>query len=147
MEHAKLTDDETERLVGAPFAVLALVAGADGQVDRREIKRFQQMIEAASSASEPRFSELMQIAVKTCDAWLVRLNAGEIDGEARLRDVATLLDTRLDARDAEAFRLGLVSMGERIADASGGGFLGLGQRTAEQEAAALSRIRSLLGVA
>jgi hypothetical protein len=146
MPNAKLTDDETERLVGAPFAVLALVAGADGQVDRKEIKRFEQMIGAASGASEPRFGELMQIAVKTCDAWLVRLNAGEIDGEARLRDVATLLATRLDPPAAEAFRLGLVSMGERIADASGGGLLGFGKRTASQEAAVLSKIRQILGV-
>jgi len=146
MANGKLTDDETERLVGAPFAVLALVAGADGKVDRKEIKRFQQMIEAASSASEPRFAELMQIAAKTCDAWLVRLNAGEIDGESRLRDVATLLATRLDPQDAAAFRLGLVSMGERIADASGGGLLGFGKRTADQESAVLNKIRGMLGV-
>jgi len=62
-EFEKLKDHETELLFKAPFLVCILIAGADGTIDRKEIKgaiSFAQRKHMKASFITPYFEELAQ---------------------------------------------------------------------------------------
>ena len=52
--------------------------------------------------------------------------------------------SRMGMDEARRFKMALLLLGRNIALAEGGGFLGLGERTSEQEKAALVTIASAL---
>jgi tellurite resistance protein len=130
-------EDDRSLLADAPAAVFVLVAGADGKVDAKERTRYEQMLEAASTAPDDALAEVLQAAKSA----LERID--ELDpthARSLLERVPAAAKASFDAQTSVRFCHGLLQMGQRIASASGGGVLGLGSRTAQSEQATLREL-------
>lgn len=149
MSDTDLSQEEMELLVRSIFAVFRLVATADGRADAREIESFKQMLKVSAQSDNPLLQRVLQQAAGESEQRTSSPpvpGSGEADAPETLRSAADLLESKLGEKESLGFKVGLVMMGKRIAEASGGGFLGLGKRTAQEEAEAIAAIKSLLRV-
>ncbi|HEX2676987.1 MAG TPA: hypothetical protein VHM19_10115 [Polyangiales bacterium] len=131
--------------MAALYGVLALVAGADGEIDRGEEKRFLDMLSAAAQSEEP----LRSVVAAALDHAKEREAQAFASAEAALdkvRAAQTIVETRFDPEAARKWKRGLYAMGQAIAQASGGGFLGFKSRTSQTERDALVVLAACLGI-
>jgi hypothetical protein len=63
-----------------------------------------------------------------------------------LRNIALLLDTKATREEAEAYKRFLYEVAEKVAEASGEGFLGTGEKTSDAEYEFLVRLSETLGL-
>jgi hypothetical protein len=131
--------------VDALYAVLALVAGADGEIDKGELGRFHQMLEAASQGDEPLRSVIAKALEHTKER-AAKAYATADEAVDKVREALRVADARWSPEAAQRYRQGLHRMGQAIADASGGGFLGLRARTSQSEEDALAVLAACLGL-
>jgi tellurite resistance protein len=141
----ELSASETETLVDALYAVFALVAGADGEVDEPERKRFMEMLGAAAQGPEPLHSVIVK-ALDHSDDRKAKAFASSEAAVDKVRAALRIADDRWDADAAGRFKHGLYKMGQAIAEASGGGFFGLRTRTSQTERDALAVLAACLGL-
>ncbi|HEX7478033.1 MAG TPA: hypothetical protein VF331_09525 [Polyangiales bacterium] len=142
----ELSAMDLSRLEDAFYAVLTLVAGADGTVDPKEARRFTQMLEAVRGGDEPLLARLAAQALSSNSARLPKQALAAAAAAENVRAAASVADTQLSAEAAQRFKQGLYLMGKQLAEASGGGVLGLRGRTSEEERTALAELAALLGV-
>ncbi len=134
-------------VTSAPAALFLLVAGADGTVDQKEFDAFQEQVTAGAFGSGE--SEYMQLALMRAGANMGELlqHLSQRPGEELAKIVAAAQQQIAQASGAEEagkFADALLDMGEGIAKASGGGFLGFGKKIGKEEAAVLSGLRQIL---
>ncbi len=142
----ELSASELSQLESALYAVLALIAGADGNVDPKEARSFTQMLEAAKGADDKLLAAVAATALAGSAARLkLPLPDAETAGN-HVRAAAQLADARLSPEAARRLKQGLYLMGVQLANASGGAVLGLRGRTSEDERRALAALAALLGV-
>jgi tellurite resistance protein len=146
MSDQALSKEENELLVQAIFAVFRLVAEADGTVDRKELGRLEQMLSTGAEQSHPLFRSVLRQSVEERESRVSDPGSSEADPLAVLKRAAEVLDARLQEEDARGFKAALVMFGKRISDASRGGVMGLGDKSAEKENRALAAIQSALGL-
>jgi hypothetical protein len=140
-----LSPIETETLVDALYAVFALVAGADGDVDEGESKRFAQMLEVAAQGDEPLRSVIAK-ALEHSEQRQAKAFASAEEAVDKVRAALRIAEQRWSADAVARYREGLYKMGQALGEASGGGFLGLGARTSQEERDALAVLAACLGV-
>jgi hypothetical protein len=128
-------------------AVFVLTAGADGEIDKKEIGAFQKkLVEGLVGVAE---GEIMAVAaVKTAATLEDRLSTL---AQQKPEDIAgsivlarQIVEAAVGEEKAISFSNALYDMAESVAMASGGGFLGMGSKIGKQEKAMLSGIRQLL---
>lgn len=146
MSDQTLSKEENELLVQAVFAVFRLVAEADGTVDKKELGRLEQMLSAGAEQSHPLFRSVLRQAVEERESRVSDPGSSETDPLTTLKKAAEMLDARLPEEDARGFKAALVMFGKRISDASRGGVLGMGDKSADKESRALAAIQSALGL-
>lgn len=141
----QLSESDTQALVDALYAVLALVGGADGEIDQGEEQRFTQMLAAAAQGEEP-LRSVIATAQKNAPTRVAQAFANQEQALDKVRAALAVADGQLPGDAAESFRQGLYRMGKALAESSGGGFLGLGTRTSKTERDALAVLAACLDI-
>lgn len=126
----------------APFVFL-LVAAADGNVDRKELKSFAnilahddyQILAASMAASGVPLDQMVDVAKSYLQNPIVGLVS-----------LTQVIDASMDKTMAGAFKVALFGLARAVAEASGG-FLGfLGNKIDKNESAVLDAIAGMFGV-
>ena len=148
-------EQETAIIERVPFCVFFLVAGADGKVDQREFEGFVNGLldvgtrddlggpDAPASqllANSSRYFSALQDDVKESIS-----KGGKPAALRRIQQGSALLDGRLPAQEAAAYKRAMFNLGQMVAEASGG-ILGMGA-VSRSEREALVALGGVLGVA
>lgn len=114
------SDAEWYILQCAPVYVLAIVAGIDGKIDQKELKKFSQSIVEQSRSNFGFCQEMYQSIVVNIDH-VLRCDSS---GPTALKGlIATnVLLKKLNDSDATLYKRSLVHIGNQVAESSGGIF-------------------------
>ncbi|MBD2255300.1 NACHT and WD repeat domain-containing protein [Nostoc parmelioides] len=138
------TSEEWQTLQYAPLWVFSAVAHADGKVDDQEFSVLAKNISKASLYKIPLTRDVFASILGDFNNIMGQYGADSRDVSEGLRDVVEILDSKVSLEESENFKQALIFLGVEIANASGGGFLGLGNKMSNEEASALSIIAALL---
>lgn len=139
-EFDRLSNSEIELMLKAPFLVCVLIAGADNDIDRKEIKKAIQLAQMKKEKTTSRVIEFYKtVAEDFEDKFMVVMQS--LPGTAEKRnpiiteELAKLnsILPRVDKSFAPNYYLCLKNIAVRIAQSSGG-FLGL-KKVGDEEAA------------
>ena len=134
---AELNDSrDLEHLACAAPFVFLLVAAADGTVDKKELKRFSQLM------ADEEYAILAAVMVQAglpIEQLLAACQKRLADPVNELMSLGQVIDNRLPGDTARQFKAALLKLGHAIAQASGG-FFGFGKKMDEKEAAMLALI-------
>jgi hypothetical protein len=141
-----LTADEMNLLVYAPIVVFCLVAGADRKIDSKEINAFQrELVKGVATESEALQAAMIEAIADFKPLVNHLLNDG-IDINKTLVDIVSLLDNRLPSKEALSFKVSLLRIGTKVAEASGG-YLGMfGDKVCKAEKQVLAEMAVLFGL-
>lgn len=135
---------EWSTLTFAPFWVFNAVAGADGKLDHKELLALEEAIRRVELTDSPLLDEVLTQCRQDLDGMLTAWRADGRTFDVGLTRVRQILDQRVAMAEAEAFKKGLLTIGLRVANASGGGLFGLGARVSRSEREALALVDSFL---
>jgi len=138
----RFTEEEWKKLTYAPFLTFLLVSGADGSIDKKELKAFAK---ALARQENPLMLELLQSCSQPPQTILAELAQMGEEAANLLNEVGEMLDSKLPENYALAYKYELLQIGKSIAEASGG-FLGMGKKISEEENVTLAVIAKLLGL-
>jgi len=133
---AGYTADEWQLLEFAPLWVFTAVAGADRNIDKKEMMAFAKELAESQLFKNDLAQEVLSSTGRGLDKTMPAFGADSRTIDGGLGEVADLLDAKNEA-DAEGFKRALILVGRNIAESSGGGILGLGSKTSEVEMKAL----------
>jgi hypothetical protein len=139
-EFDRLSNSEIELLLKAPFLVCVLIAGADNNIDKREIKKAIQLAEMKKGKTTSRILEFYKtVAEDFEDKFMVVMQSLPLTAAKRnpviteeLSKLNTILP-KLDKSFAPKYYLCLKNIAVRIAQSSGG-VLGM-KKVGDEEAA------------
>lgn len=142
-----LSVQEREALVFAPFVVFYVVAYADGKISPPESATFASVLKQATTLGPeyPIIKSIMADAHNNFGSILNQINnqvGGGLTFDAILNRAVSAADSRLSRDEALTYKQLLLRIGEMIADA----WPLFGNSTSPAERAALSTLRSLLGL-
>jgi nucleoid-associated protein YgaU len=138
------TKDEWQMVKDGPEWVFAALAAADGNValmiKAKESKAFKDVVDDYRSRSEL-MAEILEDSSKVSkDVKSATLS----EAEQSIDKISSLLDAKATPAEAAEYRRFLLSVGKSIAEATGEGALGLGQKLSKKETVALSKIEKAL---
>ena len=142
----ELSAREQSQLEDALYAVLTLIAGADGAIDAVETQRFTQILERVASGDDALLTQIAGAAIAGSAAHAQQPRLDATAASDLVRAAVALADARMSSDAASRFKRGLYLLGTQIAQASGGGMLGLRSRTSDEERRALDALAQLLGI-
>jgi hypothetical protein len=139
----KFSEVEWQLLKLLPFQVFILVAGADGKIDQDEIAQLQKDLRDAPFYKDPLHRELF-IDILTSDINALIQEAADVSKlTERASQMRTILKQRLTPEEYQRFLGSMFINGLRVARASGGGPLGLGDKVSEEEKRALTAFAAI----
>ena len=134
----KFTQEEWELLKLLPFQVFILVAGADGRIDKEEVAQLQKDFREAPFYKDALHKELF-IDILSSDINALIKEAGNVTRLAeRTSQIKALLKQKLTPEEYQRFVGSMFINGVKVARASGGGVLGLGDKVSAEEKRALA---------
>lgn len=144
----EFTPGEWKTLQLAPFWISTAVAGADQFIDDAEGRALSEQLAHWKKVQDPLARELLGSIFADLKAVSTRFRAATHTEKAmaQLREVASLLDQKVSAEQARAVKQEFLKVGKATAEASGGGFLGLGDKVSPEERSMLSQIETVLGL-
>lgn len=142
----ELSASERAQLEDALHAVLALIAGADGVIDPAETLCFTDILQTVAGGDDALLAEVARAVIASSSARAQQQPLETTAASDRVRAAAALADARMSPDAAQRFKQGLYLLGTQLAQASGGGMLGLRSRTSDDERRALATLAQLLGI-
>ena len=142
----RLSAEEWRKLSNAPFLVFLAVASADGNIDKKELNVFAQIASQAAINETGPFQEVLQHGEIDAQQILQDLTSGTLELPEEIHQVAAIIDRSCAPADAFQFKLGLWSLGKKVAEASGGGLFGIGKKVSEAEKTVLAGMAMVLGI-
>ena len=141
-----ITVADWQLLCLSPCLVFMIVAAADGTVDKNEAKAFGEILQKPT-AHPSRYLQKVLAETRGNVQGLIReiLERGD-NPLTTLGQVAAVVDAQMDEDEGFMFKLSLLAIGQQIAKASGGGFLGMGNKVSKEEQQALVAIAAVLKV-
>lgn len=139
------TEDEQKLLADAPFLVFLVVAGADGNIDKKEARAFQQALVEAASSTHPVVHQMFASGLQDPQGRIQKLISGSLVPSESLEAAGELLARKLPQDEANAVKMALVLVGKHVAEASGG-FFGFGKKMSKDEKQALAAVLMLLDI-
>lgn len=134
----KFTQEEWQLLKLLPFQVFVLVAGADGRIDKEEVAQLQKDLRDAPFYKDPLHRELF-IDILSSDINALITEAADVTKlAARASQMKAILQQKLTPEEYQRFVGSMFINGVKVARASGGGVLGLGDKVSEEEKRALA---------
>ena len=143
---SKFTDEQWLNILYSPIVTFALVAGADGKIDKKEAVGFRNQLIQGLAVDNAMLQEVMVGIIPEVGALMNEVIGGGVDPKAVLENVASSVDANLCSDDAMHFKLSLLQIGKAIAESSGG-FMGMfGSRISKEETRALAAMALLLNL-
>jgi hypothetical protein len=133
----KFTREEWELLKLLPFQVFALVAGADQKVDEAEVAQLQKDLQDAPFYKDPLHRELFVEILSSDISALIKEVMDFSKFPERANQMKAILKEKLTPDEYQRFVGSMFVNGLRVARASGGSFLGRGDKVSEEEKRAL----------
>jgi len=134
-----------ERFMRLPYLIFMLVAGADGSVDKKELKQLVKTLGNIDALGSPLLATIVTAGADDAIKYVQDIITSETPYQDELTAVSEIIEETLSEEDADSFRMALMQLGVMIANASGGMF-GFGGKMSKEEAAALAVIASILKV-
>lgn len=132
-----------QQIAKAPALVFLIVAAADGNIDKKEIKQFQKIIQSAEYA--PLFAAMQQANMTIAELLHATQNSS-LSIEEDFLLIREIIDSQMPEEVANSYKVLLLKLGTSIAEASGG-FLGFfGSKIDKEEKLAIASIASILGL-
>jgi len=141
------TSSEWHTLQFGPLWVFAAVAGADKKIDDKEAGALAKELAEWAQFNEPLAQEVLLSVGNDLSNIMSLFNADTRDVMAGFRDVADLLDRKATPQQSKGFKGALLLIGRNIAQASGGGMFGTGDKMSNEEKNALALIMITLRAA
>jgi hypothetical protein len=139
----KFTSQEWEQLKLLPFQVFVMVAGADSKIDEKEIEQLQADLRTAPFYKDPLHRDLF-VDILTSDIMALIKKAMDVSGFVeRATQIKGILKAKLSTDEYQRFVASMFVNGIKVANASGGGFLGRGSKISPEEQRALLVFASL----
>ena len=138
-------------LLRGPSLIFVLVAAADGDIDEKEFVAFKETLAAAEEfgAKCPVLGRALdpETAVNGINYFMEQIGNGvQFDPIAELEKLNKAADQSLNPQHCEFYKMGLLFIGQHIAEASGG-FLGIfGSKISKDERMALGAIAQTLNI-
>lgn len=129
----------------APLWVFLAVAGADGAIDKRELKALLLELDEAHLYRDPLTNEILSSLRADFENLMFRFGEETRDVRSSLIQVANILDEAVTATEAHNFKKALFLIGQKVADASGTGAWGPHRKINEREKKVLDQIATVLG--
>lgn len=133
----KFTQEEWALLKLLPFQVFVLVAGADQQVDKAEMAQLEKDLRDAPFYKDPLHRELFVDILSSDINALIKEAIDLSKFVERANQMKATLKEKLTPEEYQRFVGSMFINGLRVARASGGGVLGLGDKVSEEEKLAL----------
>ena len=139
----KFTAEEWDVLCCAPISIFCLVAGSDGNIDKKEFMAFAKMIlglkhydheliKAVYAGTVDNIEAKFNIVVKNFDAII-----------PNIKKIRSILKGKVEDKVIEEFCKSILFISVKVASASGG-FLGFGAKISKEEKEMLVRISTML---
>jgi hypothetical protein len=144
---ALFSEKEWQKLLYAPIVIFAMVASADGSIDRREIQSFQQQLVQSLIVDNPIVKQLMMDVMPNLEQLMRDVLEGIVDPKSTLEEITAAVDSKLTGEDAMQYKLSLMQIGNMVAESSGG-FLGVfGDKVSKEKKQTLAALRAILKIA
>ena len=130
-------------LACAPGIIFLLVASADGNIDKKELKRFATLMASKDYAI---LTSMLDQAGATIPDLLDEVLLHDLDPYQELQSVCSILDIYLSEKAAETYKVTLYRLARGIARSSAGLFGFLGARISQEQEAATMVVAKLLGL-
>lgn len=141
-----VTAEEWQLLSNAPALVFLAVASADGNVDKKEKESFARLMQEIATTG----SGLLQDIVVNGNMDFIGILQGmaeqSLDLPQQIHEIGKIVDRHCGKDEAFNFKMALWGMGKEVAQASGGGMLGLGKKISKEEETVLAGIGVVLGI-
>jgi hypothetical protein len=115
-----LTPEQKDKLAYAPMVVFCLVAGADQKIDAKEINTFQRELVTSLTTDSATLQPILIDAISEFKPRISHLLNDGVDIQNLLVEIVELLDGSLSVKEAMSFKLSLLRMATKVAEASGG---------------------------
>ena len=135
----RFSSEEWESLKILPVAVFVMVAGADGNVDQKEILEFATQIGKGGMLKDELHRELIVDISGNLKEVLQKVGNPQA-AKNLVEETKGILKAKLSADEYQRFIGSLIISGVRVANASGGGFLGMGDKISKEEKTVLAAI-------
>ena len=143
---SRFDPEEWTQLLLFPYVIFALIAGADRVIDKKERAQFQKELDEHCKAADP-LQALLYEELKQADSEALLHQAKEPEHfQARIMGVRKILSTVLTLEEFTSFTCSMFATGLRVAQASGGGWFGLGDPVSPKERAALNLYSTHFGL-
>jgi hypothetical protein len=131
-------------LTRMPVHVFILTAQADGEVDQKESQQFLEHVKTAASNEQDQsvFANSCRQLMQDMRGILAEVKG--IDHAAEFQIGLRMIDLRVSKETRAAYKQRLYELAESVANASGGGFFGIGSKISDAERQALGWIRKQL---
>ena len=142
----KFSPEDWEELKVLPFIVFNMVAAADGEIDKKEVAQVSAELMSAPTFKDPLHRELMLDVTQSNLQEILKKSFDVGMTEQRLSNAKSFLKQALSDEEYSRFLGSLIISGGNIARASGGGFLGLGDKVSDEEKKVLIFLTSLFEI-
>jgi hypothetical protein len=144
---ALFSDEEWKKLQYSPIVVFALVASADGAIDKHEIQCFQQQLIHELIADDHIMQQIVTDLMPNATQFITEVLEGDVEPKSVLESITAIVDNKLSTEDAMQYKLTLIQIGKSIAKSSGG-FLGMfGDKISKEEKQTLAALTAILKIA
>lgn len=145
VDYSPFTKEEWTTLQFSPLWMFTLVAGADERIDEKEFRALVKELAEAMLYREPLVQRVFLSVATDLLAVMQAYKDDPRDVLQGLKDTARVLSRRVSPEQANNFKKALLLVGQKVAEASGGGLFG-GEKVSDQEKAALVLAAMTLGV-
>ena len=135
---ASFTSTEWLTLQFAPLWIFSAVAAADRNIDKKEIEALAKELQEAILYKEPLVRDVLVSVATDFSNIMSQYKTDPRNVTTGLQDVADLLDKKVTPQQAQNFKKAMLLIGRNVAEASGGGLLGMGKKMSDEETSALT---------
>lgn len=143
---ALFSEEEWRDLLYSPVVVFALIASADGSIDKKEVQSFQHQLIQGLVVDNPMIQQLMIDVIPNLESLMREVLEGHVDPKLILESITASVDEKLSMEDAMHYKLSLIQMGKTIAESSGGILGILGNKISKEEEQALAALTIILNI-
>ena len=144
---AMFSAEEWKNLLYSPIVVFAVVASADGAIDKKEIRSFQQQLIHGLIVDNHIMQQIVTDLMPNLTQFMAEVLEGDVEPTSVLESITATVDAKLSSEDAMHYKLSLMQIGKSIAGSSAG-FLGMfGDKISDKEKQALAALTAILKIA